>query len=261
VIALASIVGTTTTAGASTTVGGGYIIDGLDISHILFADYANNGAGSGATAGHECYFFYKYAVAADAANALAAVRCGDHKAYYLIDKGPPAGTAEGNHSAAPVLFNLVTDPGENKPVKNDTVEYTTALAAITKARTAHLASIDPYTPNQNGRGSDAKYAICGAPESTKTTPQWPNCTKSPENWAPVEICSNPACLKANGGFKVGTVWVTSHVQQEPTPSYEYGLVSNTIIRILTSLCPRMCNKSQHRHTNTDFSLHLVALDT
>jgi hypothetical protein len=68
-------------------------MDGIDISHILFADYANHGAGSEATAGHDCYFFYKYAVAADAKNALAAVRCGDHKAYYLVDGGPPGSKA------------------------------------------------------------------------------------------------------------------------------------------------------------------------
>ena len=79
------------------------VMDGLDLSPVLFADYegasAGNQTASGSTGtggtgggggGHDCYFFYKYAVASDAANALAAVRCGAHKAFWILDSGPPA---------------------------------------------------------------------------------------------------------------------------------------------------------------------------
>jgi arylsulfatase A-like enzyme len=86
------------------------VMDGLDLSPVLFADYEHAGAGNqtaggstgtgtgGGGGGHDCYFFYKYAVASDAANALAAVRCGAHKAFWILDNDPPAPLKPGSHN-------------------------------------------------------------------------------------------------------------------------------------------------------------------
>jgi arylsulfatase A len=38
--------------------------------------------------------------------------------------------------------------------------------------------------DQLALGSDARYALCAAPESQARYPQFPNCTLNPENWAP-----------------------------------------------------------------------------
>eukprot|EP00041_Stephanoeca_diplocostata_P031706 m.993232 g.993232 ORF g.993232 m.993232 type:complete len:693 (+) comp24011_c0_seq3:213-2291(+) len=168
----------------------GVSLDGIDISDIIF--------GVDGAKGHECYFFYKYAVAADAVHGLAAVRCQDYKAYWIVDKGPPRNIKPGPQEK-PVLFNLVADPGENFPVPANSSEYTAAMAILSKARTSHLMTIQPV-PNQNGRGTDPAYAMCGAPDSTARFPHLPNCTMNPENWAPADICASQACLTANKGY-------------------------------------------------------------
>ena len=64
---------------------------------------------------------------------------------------PGVGHAETSTSAIrPLLVNVVTDPGETTPISPSSEEY----AAIRRQITA--------VPDQNGRGSDPKYAICGA---------------------------------------------------------------------------------------------------
>ena len=68
-----------------------------------------------------------------------------------------------------------------------------ALAAITSAKKAHLATITPV-PDQNGLGSDKAYAICAAPHSQQQHPELPTCTLTPENWTPHQICGMKACL-------------------------------------------------------------------
>jgi hypothetical protein len=73
------------------------------------------------------------------------------------------------------------------------------MVVIDAAKARHLATISPV-PDQNGRGSDARYAICGAPDSRAKLPQWPNCTLTPENWRPSAICDSHACMKANPRF-------------------------------------------------------------
>eukprot|EP00040_Diaphanoeca_grandis_P011335 m.58000 g.58000 ORF g.58000 m.58000 type:complete len:678 (-) comp22484_c0_seq1:71-2104(-) len=160
-----------------------YTIDGMDISPVLF--------GTSDTA-HECIIFYKYLHAATVAqfDNLAAVRCGDHKVYWYIDKeGAPKGLPLGIQPAdKPVIFNLVTDPGENSPLSNTDPAYATALQATTLARNAHIATME-VVPDQNARGNNPAFAICGAPNSTIEYPQYPNCTLTPENWH-IPICGS-----------------------------------------------------------------------
>ena len=54
---------------------------------------------------------------------------------------------------------------------------------------AHLQTIE-VVPDQMGRGTDPNLAICGAPASEATLPQWPNCTLTPQAWTP-PICGSP----------------------------------------------------------------------
>eukprot|EP00656_Telonema_subtile_P027035 TRINITY_DN29026_c0_g1_i1.p1 TRINITY_DN29026_c0_g1~~TRINITY_DN29026_c0_g1_i1.p1 ORF type:complete len:267 (+),score=47.30 TRINITY_DN29026_c0_g1_i1:216-1016(+) len=172
------------------------LMDGMDLSPVLFADYA---AGE-APQGHADYFFYLYAVAADAQNGLSAVRVGDYKAYYSTCGALPPAPYQPGKQNPPLLFNLVLDPAESSPVDNNGSEYHTVMQTIEAAKKAHLATITPV-PNQNARGSLPVYAICGVVDSQKEHPEWPNCTLSPANWEPASICGSEACLRANPGFQ------------------------------------------------------------
>eukprot|EP00729_Bicosta_minor_P026545 gene26545-12937_t len=45
------------------------------------------------------------------------------------------------------------------------------MNAADAAKKTHLASIE-VVPDQNARGNDPNFAICGAPSSRNTFPQW-----------------------------------------------------------------------------------------
>eukprot|EP00911_Craspedida_sp_UC1_P001765 UC1_evm1s1347 len=163
------------------------IIDGVDLAPVLF---------NSSTHAHECIIFYHDAVASDALNQLAAVRCGDYKMYWsthstgldrhrLVPDGP--------HDP-PLLFNVAVDVGENTIIAPSSSLYAQQRKLLTAARDAHLATITPV-PNQNARGSDPNFAFCADPHSQDKFPQWPNCTISPENWAPAPICNNSVCRR------------------------------------------------------------------
>ena len=147
--------------------------------------------------GHECILFYRSAhTAADAAelDGLAAVRCGEHKVYWYVDAGSstplPAGyNATGKLSfEAPMVFDLSTDWSEEAPLAHGSPRWAAAKAKAEAARSAHLASLS-FVQNQLDRGSSHEYAICADPHSQKRHPHMPNCTISPQNWAP------PVCLE------------------------------------------------------------------
>lgn len=91
------------------------IIDGLDMSPVIFKNQSSS---------HSCYFFYLFAVASDAKNGLAAVRCGDYKAYYTVKstrKQPWSGKFD-----PPLMFNVFSDPGETLRIAEDSAEYKAA---------------------------------------------------------------------------------------------------------------------------------------
>lgn len=167
----------------------GLVIDGIDLSGVLFG---------GDTTGHTCVTFYKYPHAATSADPinLAAMRCGNHKVYWYVDGGAPPGVTAGvQPTGRPVAFNLATDWGENRPLAHNDPDYASAVGAAEKARAAHLATIE-IVPDQNARGNDPTLAICGAPDSQKEYPQWPNCSLTPQYWT-IPICGSPSTWWCN----------------------------------------------------------------
>ena len=130
-------------------------IDGIDISPVLFE--------TPGAAGHACLFQYYTGLL------LAAVRCGKYKLRFDLD---------------PVeLYDLDADIGERNPLPNTTAAWHEVVANITAAREAHLKTV-VKVQDQLALGSDSKYALCSAPDSKHRYPQYPNCTKNPENWLP-----------------------------------------------------------------------------
>ena len=176
-------------AGDATGGAGDALIDGMDLSPLLFASSGS----STRELGHDCIFFYWAAIASHAELGLSAVRCGAHKAYYSTHGDAPPHPYSAGRQATPLLFDVEADPGEEHPIAPDSAAYTGALAAITTAKKAHLATITPV-PDQNGLGSDKAYAICAAPHSQQQHPELPSCTLTPENWMPHQICGMKACL-------------------------------------------------------------------
>ena len=131
------------------------VIDGIDLSPVLL--------GRPGARGHTCLFQY-YSGAL-----LAAVRCGKYKLRFDLD--PIA------------LYDLDADVAEQRPLPNNTAAWAAVVANITAARDAHLRTVVPVQ-DQLALGSDARYALCAAPDSQARYPQFPNCTLNPENWAP-----------------------------------------------------------------------------
>jgi hypothetical protein len=169
------------------------VFDGVDMGPILFApdpDAANGG--------HDCIMFYKSPSSnqspegAQKLNSLAAVRCGDHKVYWMIDSGSstplPEGLKPGLLSLdAPVIFNVATDHSEDLPLEASSPAWQQAKKTAEAARQAHIKSLTRNI-GQMGRGANHDYAICADPNSETRYPTLPNCTISPANWAP------PICL-------------------------------------------------------------------
>ena len=131
------------------------VIDGIDLSPILF--------GQPGARGHRCLFQYFSGAL------LAAVRCGRYKLRFDLD--PIA------------LYDLGADIAEQYPLPSSTATWATVVANITAVRAAHLATVVPVQ-DQLELGSDARFALCAAPDSVSRFPQFPNCTLNPENWAP-----------------------------------------------------------------------------
>jgi len=172
----------------------GLTLDGIDLSPVLFADGEVEVDG-GRGGGHDCIFFYHAPHSAtDAASltSLSAVRCGDHKVYWFIDGTSstplPDGVSTGVRTLDdPLIFDLSTDWSEEQPLTPNSTEWLHAKQAAEAARLRHLESLTPVL-NQLDLGSSHEHAICGAPNSQATYPELPNCTLSPDHWAP------PICL-------------------------------------------------------------------
>lgn len=124
---------------------------------------------------------------------LWAIRCGKYKAHYASVYSQASCTGAHNISDCsvhlhnpPMLFDLEADPSEKWPL--DPVSYADKLNAIAAAKQAHEEELGTPPPDQIMLGSDAKYAVCGCPNSTLAYPAYPNCTCSPANWD-VSVCS------------------------------------------------------------------------
>jgi len=157
-------------------------IDGIDLTDVL--------AGR-SEQGHDCYAFYASPDAHNpsSADALSAVRCGNYKAYWKTTGVAPPGGRPGGLQDAPLMFDLVTDPGENSPINETSTEYASAMVRISAWKKDHLASIEWVTA-QTALGSDPSFAICANPNG--------NCTSTPENWRPTSVCSVDACKQRQG---------------------------------------------------------------
>lgn len=175
-------------------------IDGLDLTQLLLSPNPE------AVPGHDCIAFYHAPQSQDgpegaaALTSLAAVRCGDHKVYWFIDKisqnQPLSGVTPGPQSlAAPVIFDLSSDWNESTPLAPGSTAWVAAKAAADTFRTAHLATIG-WAPNQMALGTDPEYAICSDPRSQQRYHDFPNCTISPSYW------TNPYCSCGGNRFRL-----------------------------------------------------------
>lgn len=180
------------------------IIDGLDLTPLitnqtratqpLIVESADP-LGRDRVGGHTCIFYYLSAVASNASDpdALSAVRCGSHKAYWFTNGVEPPAPYKGGLQDPPLLFDVEADVGEDSPIAPGSSEYTEVMAVLTAARSSHLATITPV-PNQNARGANYTYTACSDFNSKTKFPKWPECTLSPATWQPAEICSDTVCV-------------------------------------------------------------------
>ena len=181
--------------------GGGRALDGMDLSPLLLSETP------GAEPAHGCIMFYNSPqsqlgpAGAASLDSLSAVRCGDHKVYWFIDRGYPdqplpkewAFKAGKQSLSRPVIFDVAHDWGEEHPIAVGTAVWTAAKEAAAAARAAHLKTLG-WAPSQTDLGEDIAYSICSDPRSQEKLPQFPNCTINPEFW------ENPFCL-CGGKFK------------------------------------------------------------
>jgi arylsulfatase A len=188
-------------AGAGGALPAGLVLDGIDLSSVLFGSPSTPSIQSGGAghesggAGHDCIMFYHSphtAHDAMALTSLAAIRCGKYKVYWLVDQTSstplPAGITTGVRSLDdPLIFDLSTDWSEDRPLTPNSSDWKAAKTAAEAARLRHVTSLTPVL-NQMDLGSGHEYAICGAPNSKAKYPDLPNCTVTPGNWAP------PICL-------------------------------------------------------------------
>lgn len=165
------------------------VVDGIDLSPILF---------NGSTQGHECIMFYHNAAAVNASGELFAMRCGKYKIHWATHSTETQPWPDGKQDP-PLLFDLESDPTESHPIHSESAEYIAARAVLEAARLEHLGTIKPV-PDQNARGSKTEYQLCSSPNSKGISPAWPNCTLTPQNWRPADICNSSRCLQSNPHF-------------------------------------------------------------
>ena len=136
---------------------GSLVIDGRDLTGVLLGD---SGAGP-----HKCLFHYKTGAW------LGAVRCGELKLMFDVHGKPGA------------MYNLTADVSESHALAPTSATYRTQAPVITAARAAQIASVEPVVDQVN-LGWDAKYGLCGFPQSKTAFPDSPNCTSDPSLWFP-----------------------------------------------------------------------------
>eukprot|EP00756_Hemistasia_phaeocysticola_P050934 Hpha_TRINITY_DN26113_c0_g1::TRINITY_DN26113_c0_g1_i1::g.155323::m.155323/K01134/ARSA; arylsulfatase A len=172
----------TVSALAGVPLPGDRVVDGKDLSGVLF----NN-----ASTPHDCLFHYKgTGDFGSKKQGLWAVRCGAYKIHYVIVSLPAREVymAPGVVQNPPLIYNVEHDPSELYNLSPKSDEYKAANATFAAAVAAHLKTLTPV-PNQMAKGTDAKLAQCGCPNSTTTHPEYPRCTCNPENFK-VDVCAD-----------------------------------------------------------------------
>eukprot|EP01084_Bolivina_argentea_P256393 431657_1 len=186
------------------------LYDGKDMSNIIFNT-------NGGKSQHDCYPMYGGAINAtncpykptDAkfvvCSGMWAIRCkvpnysGSYKAHWVTR------FTNGTISVQdpPLLFNVEWDPSEMHPIRPSNGNYKTIVDYLTKKRQDALGTVNKV-PNQMLKGQNKAYEICGAPNSQKQYPQYPNCTKTTEGFT--GFTCKPVCYdedNCKGGEPVG----------------------------------------------------------
>jgi hypothetical protein len=174
------------------------VIDGRDLSPILFGDYST-------TEIHDCLYFYGGTPGAgsncdehEGCPGLWAVRCGAYKVHWV--------TTDYNSSTKfwdpPLLFDINADPSERHPIWPDDDNYTSIVANITAMRDSFVATVDLSVTNQILLGSNPEYMICCNPLTS------PPCSCSSDNWdswvcepkcAAISSCGTRTLNSSSGG--------------------------------------------------------------
>ena len=165
----------------------GVALDGVDLSPMLFASAGPNGTAAqfGAAPSPRDFFFYHTTKGAprlaDGGPGLMAARKGAWKIHWFtqgshctsdyFDSMCYAGLQ--NHTEAPLLFNLQTDPGEVVPFKSSTPEFQQWAPVLQAAADKYLATF-VSGESQIAKGSDAKTRFpCCSPDCSPR----PSCCK------------------------------------------------------------------------------------
>ena len=144
-------------------VNGDRIVDGVDLSPVLFAAEGNDRAGLHTKDLHRCLFHYKGTpglgcpLEHPGCPGLWAVRCGHFKMHYVT-------TDYRNESVQtfhdpPLMFHVDPDPGESFPLDPADPVYKAAREEMDGRVAAHKRSLRKV-PNQIAMGNDPKLAVC-----------------------------------------------------------------------------------------------------
>lgn len=139
------------------------IIDGADLSPILFDDYSAERYPRSQPL-HDCIFNYKGTPNASCPKqhpncpGLWAVRCGHYKLHRVTSTTRPKPTGPVFHDP-PLIYHIDNDPGENFPLSSTSAEYTSARSVIEAAIADHEARLKPV-PNQIAMGKNPDLEVC-----------------------------------------------------------------------------------------------------
>ena len=182
------------------------IIDGKDMSPILFGDHDNDTRSDANPFStefvrhnhqtiaqiHDCIYIYKGANnlkcpegRKNNCTGLWAVRCGEYKMHYVTSNFTHS--SQGTYHDPPLIYHIEHDPGENYPLNPDSAEYGQAFQTIDEKRKEHQKSVKEV-PNQMALGLNPKLKVCCDWDSQKKYPDYPVCTCNPENYH-VFVCS------------------------------------------------------------------------
>ncbi len=161
------------------------VIDGKDLSPVLFGSHRGNAA-LPTNAVHPCIFIYKgtpgLGCPTDHPNCpgLWATRCGAYK-LHRVTSNTTFGSRpnQGVFHDPPLIYNVEQDPGESYPLDPASAEYKAQRASIEAAMSAHEATLRPV-PNQMASGLNPDLRVCC--DRSK------NCICNPENFE-VFVCS------------------------------------------------------------------------
>jgi arylsulfatase A len=168
------------------------VFDGKDISNILFGNCPTDDSAEAVRDGpvcspHEFMFHYRGTPnpeKPDKEPGLWAVRWTESRfkqwKVHFVTKSGFKHDQPVFHNP-PLLFNLVSDPGEHYPLNITSPELHYILPKVMAAVAQHQATLSPVK-NQDIGLDCPKYCLCCDWNSQKKYPQYPPCTCNPNNW-------------------------------------------------------------------------------